>query len=406
MRVENTTVLIIGAGPAGSVAAGILQQHDIPTIVVEKEKFPRFVIGESLLPRCMEAFQEAGFMDDLEQQGFQEKNGAYFIRDHDICDFSFETQFTKGWNKTWQMQRARFDKCLTDNLEKRGVDLRFQHTVQSITFEGSDSTTTIINEEGEEFQIKARFIMDASGYGRVIPRLFQLDRPSELPPRKTLLVHLKDPNRQQYQQPDRIHVIVQQLQTWIWLIPFSDGTTSVGFVSNPDYFEGLHGSTEEQMRTLIEREPMIRERFADVEFLFEPRFLSGWSVTTEKFYGDGYVLTGNVTEFLDPVFSSGVTLAAVSSSLAANLVVKMMNGGEVDWDMDYMVPMEEGVDVFRTYVNAWYNGDLQKIFFSNRIEESIKAQICSVLAGYVWDYSNPFVRKHKERVEGLAQMIE
>lgn len=406
MRVENTTVLIIGAGPAGSVAAGILQQHDIPTIVVEKEKFPRFVIGESLLPRCMEAFQEAGFMDDLEQQGFQEKNGAFFIRDHDICDFSFETQFTKGWNKTWQMQRARFDKCLTDNLEKRGVDLRFQHTVQSITFEGSDSTTTIINEEGEEFQIKARFIMDASGYGRVIPRLFQLDRPSELPPRKTLLVHLKDPNRQQYQQPDRIHVIVQQLQTWIWLIPFSDGTTSVGFVSNPDYFEGLHGSTEEQMRTLIEREPMIRERFADVEFLFEPRFLSGWSVTTEKFYGDGYVLTGNVTEFLDPVFSSGVTLAAVSSSLAANLVVKMMNGGEVDWDMDYMVPMEEGVDVFRTYVNAWYNGDLQKIFFSNRIEESIKAQICSVLAGYVWDYSNPFVRKHKERVEGLAQMIE
>jgi flavin-dependent dehydrogenase len=406
MRVENTTVLIIGAGPAGSVAAGILQQHDIPTIVVEKEKFPRFVIGESLLPRCMEAFQEAGFMDDLEQQGFQEKNGAFFIRDHDICDFSFETQFTKGWNKTWQMQRARFDKCLTDNLEKRGVDLRFQHTVQSITFEGSDSTTTIINEEGEEFQIKARFIMDASGYGRVIPRLFQLDRSSELPPRKTLLVHLKDPNRQQYQQPDRIHVIVQQLQTWIWLIPFSDGTTSVGFVSNPDYFEGLHGSTEEQMRTLIEREPMIRERFADVEFLFEPRFLSGWSVTTEKFYGDGYVLTGNVTEFLDPVFSSGVTLAAVSSSLAANLVVKMMNGGEVDWNMDYMVPMEEGVDVFRTYVNAWYNGDLQKIFFSNRIEESIKAQICSVLAGYVWDYSNPFVRKHKERVEGLAQMIE
>ena len=406
MRVENTTVLIIGAGPAGSVAAGILKQHDIPTIVVEKEKFPRFVIGESLLPRCMEAFQEAGFMDDLEQQGFQEKNGAFFIRDHDICDFSFETQFTIGWNKTWQMQRARFDKCLTDNLEKRGVDLRFQHTVQSITFEGSDSTTTIINEEGEEFQIKARFIMDASGYGRVIPRLFQLDRPSELPPRKTLLVHLKDPNRQQYQQPDRIHVIVQQLQTWIWLIPFSDGTTSVGFVSNPDYFEGLHGSTEEQMRTLIEREPMIRERFADVEFLFEPRFLSGWSVTTEKFYGDGYVLTGNVTEFLDPVFSSGVTLAAVSSSLAANLVVKMMNGGEVDWDMDYMVPMEEGVDVFRTYVNAWYNGDLQKIFFSNRIEESIKAQICSVLAGYVWDYSNPFVRKHKERVEGLAKMIE
>ncbi|MCO6460397.1 MAG: FAD-dependent oxidoreductase [Saprospiraceae bacterium] len=406
MKTEETDVLIIGAGPAGSVAAGILNNHKISTIVVEKERFPRFVIGESLLPRCMDALEEAGFLDDLEKQGFQTKNGALFIRGENICDFSFDTQFTKGWNHTWQMQRARFDKCLTDNLENRGVDLRFEHTVKSIEFDGSDSTTLVTDKEGNEITIKAKFIIDASGYGRVIPRLFGLDRPSHLPPRKTILVHLKDPYRQKFQQPDRIHAVVQSKDTWIWIIPFSDGTTSVGFVSSPEYFEGLNGSPEENMRTLISREKETRERFDGVDFLFEPRTLGGWSMSTDKFYGEGFVLTGNVTEFLDPIFSSGVTLAAVSSGIAANLVAKKIRGEKVDWEEEYMMPMEDGVDVFRTYVMAWYDGSLQKIFFSSHIEETIKAQICSVLAGYVWDYSNPYVRKHKERVAKLAQMVE
>ena len=105
MKIEETDVLIIGAGPAGSVAAGILHNHNIRVIMVEKEKFPRFVIGESLLPRCMEAFEEAGFMDDLKRQGYKTKNGALFIRGDDKCDFDFNTQFTRGWNWTWQVQR-------------------------------------------------------------------------------------------------------------------------------------------------------------------------------------------------------------------------------------------------------------------------------------------------------------
>lgn len=406
MKTEQTDVLIIGAGPAGSVAAGILEKSGAHIIVVEKERFPRFVIGESLLPRCMEAFSEAGFTDDLSAQGFQTKAGALFLRGEEICDFSFETQYTKGWNWTWQMPRSRFDTCLTDNLLKRGVDLRFETTVTAIEFEGSNSTTTIVDKAGNQSQIKARFIIDASGYGRVIPRLFNLDRPSDLTPRQTLLVHAVDKRRSGYQEPDRIHAIVQDPRTWIWVIPFSDGTTSVGFVSDPEYFAGLRGSPEENMRTLIDREPSLKERFEGAELLFEPRSLAGWSVTTDRFYGDGFVLTGNVTEFLDPIFSSGVTLASVSSANAANLVLRILKGEQVDWEADYMEQVRQGVDVFRTYVMAWYDGSLHKVFFSKKIDETIKAQICSVLAGYVWDYSNPFVRKHKERLANLVEMIE
>src|SRR5690606_4167261 len=126
----------------------------------------------------------------------------------------------------------------------------------------------------------------------------------------------------------------------------------------------------------------------------------------DTFYGNGFVLTGNVTEFLDPIFSSGVTLATVSAQTAAKLVVKHLNGEPVDWEKDYKEHLMQGVDVFRTYVNAWYDGTLFKIFFADVKNDTFKRQICSVLAGYVWDMSNPFVRNHERSVNSLAHYLE
>lgn len=163
MKTEQTDVLIIGAGPSGSVAAGILQQKGINTIIVEREQFPRFVIGESLLPGCMQPLDDAGLIDDLKKMGFQEKTGALFLRGTETCDFSFEDQFSDGWNWTWQVPRADFDKCMTDNLQRRGVDIRFRHSVTDIKFDGTDSVTTVEDAEGNKTTIQAKFIIDASG---------------------------------------------------------------------------------------------------------------------------------------------------------------------------------------------------------------------------------------------------
>jgi flavin-dependent dehydrogenase len=162
---------------------------------------------------------------------------------------------------------------------------------------------------------------------------------------------------------------------------------------------------EEALRFLIKSDMHIAERFGDKEFMFEPRTIEGWSVTTDKFYGDGFVLTGNVTEFLDPVFSSGVTLASVSSQRAANLVVKQLKGEKVDWEEDFMKPTMIGVNTFRSYVMGWYDGTLHEIFFAKEINPDFKKQICSVLAGYVWDTSNPFVKKHDRALKSLAEVI-
>jgi flavin-dependent dehydrogenase len=240
----------------------------------------------------------------------------------------------------------------------------------------------------------------------VIPRLFKLDTPSSLAPRKALFTHVADKKRSMDDEPNRITIIVHKKAIWIWVIPFSNGNTSVGFVGDHEFFKQLKGSTEDQLRTLIASEPYLAERLKDVEMIFDPRILESWSATSSSFYGDGFVLTGNVTEFLDPVFSSGVTLATVSSQLAAHLVIRKLNGENIDWNNEYTEPMMQGVDTFRTYVNAWYEGTLDTIFFADDQIPEIKSMICSVLAGYVWDTNNPYVKDHKTALVKLARMID
>lgn len=406
MQTEKVDVLVIGAGPSGSVAASIIKKAGYSVKVVEKLKFPRFVIGESLLPRCMDALTEAGFIDAISERGFQKKFGAKFVKNGAVCDFTFEEQHTPGWTWTWQVQRADFDKTLADTVEKMGVPVEYETTVTDIKFNGSDSVTTVEDIHGNKKQIEARFIVDGSGYGRVIPKLFGLDKPSVLQSRKALFAHTMDVRRSMADEPNRITAVVHKKGVWIWIIPFSTGITSVGFVGEHGFHNEYPGTNEEQFRAMLEAEPHTRERFRDVDFVFEPRVLEAWSATTDKFYGDGFVLTGNVTEFLDPIFSSGVTLATVSSQTAAKLVIKKLQGEEVDWEKDYMEPTMQGVNVFRSYVMAWYEGTLDTIFFSKNPDPIIKQQICSVLAGYVWDQSNPYVKNHEEALKRLARLIE
>ena len=406
MNKEKCDVLVIGAGPSGTVAASIVNKAGYSVKIVEKLQFPRFVIGESLLPRCMEALTEAGFVDAVKEKGFQEKTGAKFVKNGKICDYFFADQFTAGWNWTWQVPRAEFDKTLADTVEKLGVPVSYETTVTGISFNGSDSVTTVEDKQGNKTEIAARFIIDGSGYGRVIPKLFNLDKPSTQPPRKALFTHTVDKKRLMADEPNRITIVVHEPGVWIWIIPFSNGITSLGFVGHPEFFKKYGGDNETQLRALIATQPYFSERFKDVEFVFEPRVLESWSTTTDKFYGDGFVLTGNVTEFLDPIFSSGVTLATVSSQTAAHLVIKKLKGEAVDWEKEYMEPVMQGVNTFRAYVEAWYDGTLDTIFFADDPVQEIKNKICSVLAGYVWDMNNDFVKDAKTSVTKLARTIE
>lgn len=405
MSTKKVDVLVIGAGPAGSIVSNIIKKAGFKVFVVEKEKFPRFVIGESLLPRVMIHLEEAGLLEAVKQAGFQQKTGAKFVRGEEICDFNFVDQFTKGWNWTWQVPRAQFDKILADTTVANGVELEQQTAVKDIQFNGTDSITTVVDKDGNEYKIEAKFIVDASGYGRVIPRMFGLDKPSNFDPRKTHFVHFKDLKRPGGMDGQRITVVVHQQRTWIWIIPFSNGVTSVGFVADPEFFKDFPENPTERMKAIIADAPQTKERFKDAEMMFEPRTIEGYAISTKQLFGDGFVLCGNATEFLDPVFSSGVTFAMESGNRAAKMVIETLKGNKVDWQKEYTDYMMQGINTFRSYVAAWYEGDLHEIFFAENQDEEIKKQICSVLAGYVWDLENPFVKKHDRAIKSLANVI-
>lgn len=400
-------VLIVGAGPSGCVAASYLHSKGLLVKVVEKNKFPRFVIGESLLPRCMDHFEEVGLLDCIKKQGFEVKEGARFIRGGDICNFDFSKKHTDGWNWTWQVPRADFDKTLTDELLKKGVNIAFEEEVIDVAFnKDGTSITTIKSKQGQINTIEAKFIIDSSGYGRVLPRLLDLEKPSKLLNQSSIFAHVKDIKRPEGWEGTRITFDVIDTRTWFWVIPFSNGVTSIGYVGSTEFLDSFKGTTSEKLTEMLKLSTYYSERFEDVDFLFKPVEITNYSKSVKQLYGKGYVLTGNSAEFLDPVFSSGVTFATESALLAAKLITKSLRNETVDWEVEYANYIKKGVNVFATYVKEWYTGNLQKLFFHKPENPEIKKQICAVLAGYVWDETNPFVKKHDRLVKTLAHIID
>ena len=140
-------VLVIGAGPAGSVSAAMIHKAGLSVRVVEREKFPRFVIGESLLPRCMEVLEDAEFLDAVKAKKFQEKFGAKFMKEDKVSDFNFSDQFSNGWTWTWQVQRAEFDLTLISDVQRRGVPVDFETTVTAIEFLPDESSITTVEKK-------------------------------------------------------------------------------------------------------------------------------------------------------------------------------------------------------------------------------------------------------------------
>jgi flavin-dependent dehydrogenase len=222
-------------------------------------------------------------------------------------------------------------------------------------------------------------------------------------------VKLNDDTRDKWENPTQISFEILKTDLWLWVIPFHNGNTSLGFVGNKKYFsEFLEEGSDitASFNNMFEHSIKFKERFKDRDFLWEPKVHKDYTRSSEKFFGDRFVLTGNTTEFLDPVFSSGVAFATESGLKAAKLVDCELNGETVDWQKNYVDHLEYGIDVFRTYVKEWYSGDLQKIFFHANINPMMKKQLTSVLAGYVWDKKNPFVRKHKTIINTLAQVVD
>nr|WP_090315267.1 NAD(P)/FAD-dependent oxidoreductase [Duganella sp. CF517] len=407
MTIETVEILIVGAGPAGSVAAALLRQQGRQVLVIEREEFPRFSIGESLLPQSMAYLEQAGMLRAVVEAGFQFKNGAAFMRDGRYTDFDFRDKHSEGWGTTYQVQRAHFDHILAKEAARFGAEVRHRHEVLNIELgvDGAPALVTVRNPHGEQYQVRAGFILDASGFGRILPRLLKLETPSNFPVRGAIFTHVEDGIRGGFDRNKiRVTVHPKHDDVWFWTIPFAGGRCSQGVVAETSFLDRYEGTPTERLQAILAEEPSLSALLADAKWDTPARQIVGYSANVEKLWGPGYALLGNAGEFLDPVFSSGVTIAFKSASLAAAALQRQFAGETVDWQADFGAPLRKGVDTFRVFVESWYAGGFQKIIFHENQQPEIKRMISAILAGYAWDLSNPYVKETPRRLAALEAL--
>jgi flavin-dependent dehydrogenase len=403
---SSVEVLIIGAGPAGSVAAALLRQQGRDVLVLEREQFPRFSIGESLLPQSMEYLEQGGMLRAVIEAGFQFKNGAAFARGEQYTEFDFREKYSPGWSTTYQVPRARFDHLLASEAERQGAEVRYRSEVIAVDIDGDRPRVTVRDPHGEEYLVQARFMLDASGFGRILPRLLQLETPSAFPVRAALFTHIEDriPVSEFDRNKIRVTVHPGRPDVWFWLIPFAGGRCSLGVVAEPNFIEPYEGTDTERLRALVNQDPTLRHLLENSCWDTPARRIVGYSANVKSLWGRGYALLGNAGEFLDPIFSSGVTIAFKSASLAAAILQRYFAGETVDWLGEYALPLKKGVDTFRAFVESWYRGGFQRIVFHHNQPAEIRRMISAVLAGYAWDETNPYVREPRRRLAALEDL--
>jgi flavin-dependent dehydrogenase len=299
---------------------------------------------------------------------------------------------------------------LADAAARAGATVRYRHEVTAIDLNDGAPIVTVRDASesggGEVYQVQAKFLLDASGFGRILPRLLQLETPSRFPSRGAIFTHVADGTAPGSWDRNKILVSVhpEHCDVWYWTIPFSNGRCSLGVVAETHVLDRYTGSETERLQAIVNEEPGLKALLANATWDTPARSIIGYSANVKSLWGPGFALLGNAGEFLDPVFSSGVTIAFKSAHLAAACLQRQANGEIVDWQADYADPLRKGVDTFRTFVESWYAGGFQKIIFHPNPTPDIRRMISSILAGYAWDTSNPYVAESKRRLGVLEEL--
>ena len=401
-------VLIIGAGPSGAVAAAMLVRKGFRVLVLEKRHFPRFVIGESLLPAALSYLEEAGLADAVHAAGFQRKYGVLFTWKARCEAYDFRDNSSGKNGEIYEVKRAQFDRILIEGAQKQGAVVRFGATVSAYRDLEDGAEVDVVDESGHSDTLAARFVLDASGYGRVLAKLLDLDTPSDLAPREAFATHIRDNITAADYDRDMITIatLPEDRKKWMWLIPFSDGTASIGVVAEKGRFEAGR-EDRRQLRAHALEVPFFRRVLGDAQWEIGVPVLrfEAFSVNVKSLYGRHFALLGNAGEFLDPVFSSGLMIALYSAKLATGVLVRALRGEKVDWKTQYSDALNVGVRVFKTYVEGWYDGRFQEMIYAADGNTQIKRHIGAILAGYAWDRDNPFVSAPERRLKMVSEVL-
>ena len=323
-------VVVVGGGPAGAVAATVLADAGLRTVVVERERFPRYHIGESLLSATLPIFEAIGATDAIERHGFLRKPGGTFQWGRQKEPWSFWFREDPGGRPYgYQVVRAEFDDILLKNARAHGAEVHEQHAVTAIDTSGPTPVVSVRRVDGREFTLRPRFLIDASGQQAVLGRQHTLRRFNEFFKNLAIFGYFTGAERLPGELANNL-LGAAFGDGWFWYIPLHDDTMSVGAVIDVRRWQSIASSDPEgTYRDLISRCPPIATRLTQATLVSPVRIIRDYSYDSTRFYGRGFLLAGDAACFIDPIFSTGVHLACLAAYLGGRTAIRIVRG-EVD----------------------------------------------------------------------------
>jgi flavin-dependent dehydrogenase len=387
MKYDFDTV-IAGGGPAGSSTANYLRQKGRSVLILERMKFPRFHIGESLLPFSNDIWKELGVFDQMNAR-FIHKPGARFIHEESGAEFTyyFDTAIRPGRPYAFQVKREEFDLMLLDRARELGAEVREETKVDDVQFGADGVTVSATGPDGRPYDVTAPLFVDATGRDAFIAGKRQLKVHDELITTNVAL-HCMYRGVPREQGLEEGNIIIGLFDGgWYWVIPFKDGDTSVGFVLEKSYTKLSRGLSKEEMYSkVLQSLPHLRRLVGDAEQILEVGSQANWSYRSRRFYGERLLLVGDAAAFVDPLFSTGVLLAINGARFAAEHIDSALTDGEFGAERfaSYQDQCIAGMDIFKTLVSEFYAENLRRILMSSAVNPTICSVIVSMLAGDVY----------------------
>ncbi len=315
---EACDIMVIGGGPAGATAAALLAAGGRRVVLADKDRHPRFHIGESLLPRNLAIFDRLGLREQVHALGVF-KPGAEFVTDAtgEQVTFSFASGLDRRYTHCYQVPRAAFDSVLLANARAKGaVVLEETRVVRAAFAADGRSVVSARGSQGTVRRFAARFVLDATGRDTLLAGQFGLKTADKHINSAAVYAHFRNVEARTGEHAGCISIHLAE-DGWFWMIPLPDGIMSVGFVSGPAAFKSRPGGTGDLLFERIAASPTVAARMRAAELVSEVTATGNYSYRSSAAWGEGWMLIGDAFGFLDPVFSSGVLLAMASAEMGA-----------------------------------------------------------------------------------------